>query len=160
MANTIAGTVAGPFRFEPAGAASGSPDYSGAFPRLYCRRELGYNLAVMLRRLCLTLAMGLLAACSNDPVSSSVGRGRQVFSQHCISCHSVVPDLVIVGPSLNQVAERAGEHGDPRAYLEQSIIDPDAEIVDGYEDLMPSDFGAKLSPEDLQALVDYLMTLE
>lgn len=114
----------------------------------------------MPRALCLTLAMGLLAACSNDPVSSSVGRGRQVFNQHCISCHSAVPDLVIVGPSLSGVAERAQEHGDPRAYLEQSIIDPDAEIVDGFEDLMPSDFGAKLRQEDLEALIDYLMTLE
>ena len=42
--------------------------------------------------------------------------------------------------------------------MRESIVDPSAKVEQGYPDgVMPSDFGDKLSPEELDALVKYLL---
>ena len=47
------------------------------------------------------------------------------------------------------------------AYLHESIVDPDANIVKGFAaGLMPKDFGQKLSRSDIQAIIDYIKTLQ
>lgn len=114
----------------------------------------------MLRYIVLIGLAGLLAACAQDPVSSPAGRGRQVYAEHCAACHSLSPEVVIIGPSLSEVAARAQAAGDPREYLERAILSPSAEVLDGFEDLMPGDFEGKLAPEDLEALLAFLLTLE
>ncbi|NIV40456.1 MAG: c-type cytochrome, partial [Anaerolineae bacterium] len=46
--------------------------------------------------------------------------GASLFSRHCTSCHSTLPETIIVGPSLAGVAERASlqvEGLNARAYL-------------------------------------------
>ena len=45
-------------------------------------------------------------------------------------------------------------------YIRQSILDPGAYVVPGYQDSMPRDLGRDLSPTDLEALVAYLLSLE
>ena len=44
-------------------------------------------------------------------------------------------------------------------YLERSIVDPSAEVVDGYRPVMPTDLGERLTEEDIQALIAYLRSL-
>lgn len=42
-------------------------------------------------------------------------------------------------------------------YIETSIVDPNQSIAEGYgPDIMPQDYGEQLSPEELDALVQYL----
>jgi hypothetical protein len=45
-------------------------------------------------------------------------------------------------------------------YIRQSILDPGAFVVPGYQDSMPRDLGRDLSPTDLDALVAYLLSLK
>ncbi|WP_054492368.1 c-type cytochrome [Ardenticatena maritima] len=95
-----------------------------------------------------------------DPVAA---RGKRIFSQHCAACHSLSPDTIIVGPSLAGIATRAAERVpgmDARTYIEQSILKPDAYIVEGFPNAMPNEFGKKLSGEELDALVHFLLTLQ
>lgn len=95
-----------------------------------------------------------------DPITAE---GRRVFQRNCASCHSADPNTVIVGPSLAGIATHAAtrvEGLDARQYIEQSILAPDAYVVEGYTDLMPKDFGRKLSGEELDAVITYLFTLE
>jgi mono/diheme cytochrome c family protein len=112
----------------------------------------------------------LLSACSGgspaaptpvlDPLAA---RGRQVFNQNCAACHALGPDTIIVGPSLAGVAGRAASRvpgSDAQHYLETSILKPDAHIVEGFSDVMPKDFGKKLTGEELDALVAFLLTLK
>lgn len=83
--------------------------------------------------------------------------------QHCAACHTTSGDAVIVGPPLAGIADRAETRiagMDGRAYIEQSILDPGAYINEGYNDLMPKTFGQILSPEEFNALVDFLVTLK
>ena len=108
----------------------------------------------------LTLAL-LLAACSGKSTDADLVRGRQVFAEHCAACHSVSPNVVIVGPSLAGAATRAAAGTlEPREVLRRSILSPQAAIVEGFSDLMPSDFERKLTEADIEALLTYLMTLE
>ena len=96
-------------------------------------------------------------------MTDDIARGRQVFSQKCAACHSVTSGVVIVGPSLAGVATRVAATGGnllPREVLRRSVLSPQAEIVEGFENLMPPDFEQKLVEADLEALLSYLMTLQ
>ncbi len=113
----------------------------------------------------------LLSACSGaaaqpeptptrDPL---VVRGESVFFLHCATCHATVPDTLIVGPSLAGIASRASTRDanlTARQYIEISILRPDAFLVSGFANAMPADLGKKLTSEELDAVVAYLLTLK
>lgn len=47
-----------------------------------------------------------------------------------------------------------------RAYIERSITEPGAHVVEGFDDLMPRSLAKTLSQEEIDALIAYLFTLE
>jgi cytochrome c oxidase subunit II len=80
---------------------------------------------------------------------------EQLFtSAGCAGCHTLAAagSTAKVGPDL-------GELGDVDAdFIRTSIVDPSAEVTQGYEDgVMPGNFGDRLSKEELDALVKYLL---
>lgn len=98
-----------------------------------------------------------------ETLSPAALAGQKVYKNNCASCHATKGNTVIVGPSLFDIATRAEtqEEGlSAREYLITSILKPSAYIVDGYKDVMPSQFGVKLSGEELDNLVKYLFTLD
>ena len=83
----------------------------------------------------------------------------------CTACHSI-DGTVVVGPSWLGLAgsERSLEDGTTILadddYLLESIVDPNARIAAGFlANLMPTDFGDRLSDVELQALVEYIQSL-
>lgn len=91
--------------------------------------------------------------------------GRNVFvSFGCGACHLLSDGggAGIVGPALDGIAGRAGDRVDglsARDYILQSIMDPNSYIVDGYaEGVMPATYPEIMSPEQIDALVEYLLT--
>ncbi|NJN54846.1 MAG: cytochrome c [Anaerolineae bacterium] len=126
-----------------------------------------YCLMILFCVLCLAACGGNADDAPTAPptvaLSPEEARGKVVFSQNCGSCHSTIPDTVIVGPSLAGIAARAetrkaGQDG--RTYLYTSILQPADFLVDGYDNLMPATFGKQLTGEDLDAVVAYLNTLQ
>ena len=122
-------------------------------------------------KLCLILGLLFLAACGSTPdptpppptLSPLAQQGKQVFSRVCGACHSTTPDTIIVGPSLAGVASRAGsrvEGQDAYTYLLTSVMQPDAYLVEGFENLMPNNLSKQLVGEELDAVVAYLQTLK
>ena len=106
----------------------------------------------------------LIAACAAEPPATEpVARGRQVYRQlGCASCHE--PNLFgqHLGPPLDHVGALAAERRPgmtAEAYLRESILEPGAYVVPGYQDTMPRGLGRDLSPTDLDALVAYLSSL-
>jgi nitric oxide reductase subunit C len=114
-------------------------------------------------------------AASNDPVAV----GQALFGQAppgCFACHSTVPGVNLVGPSLAGIAARAAErvkatdyHGkatDATGYIRESITEPSAYLVPGPafssngQSMMPIGLGQSLEPAQLDAIVAYLMTLK
>lgn len=112
----------------------------------------------------------LLTACTTAPnisPSSTLtplqAQGAKAFTFHCAACHAIVPDTVVVGPSLTGIATRAITRVDGQSaqdYLTMSILKPDAYIVEGFPNSMPNNFGKRLSGEDVEAVIAYLLTLE
>lgn len=89
--------------------------------------------------------------------------GEVVFSQNCAPCHLLSPDDVKVGPSLHGIADRAGtrvEGQDARTYLLTSILRPDDYLVEDFDNLMPVSLAKNLTGEEMDAVIDYLLTLK
>lgn len=93
-------------------------------------------------------------------VSGSSGQGdpaagMQVFAdQGCDGCHSLQAADATgeIGPNLD--AELADKD---EAFIETSIIDPSAEVVEGFGDgIMPADYGEVIPPDQLADLVAFL----
>ncbi len=102
-------------------------------------------------------------------VTGDPERGKELFNSPavagqagCTSCHSLEPDVTLVGPSLAGVATRAAQRvpGMSAAeYLKQSLLDPNAYVVEGFpRGVMPTYKG--LSEQDLQDLIAFLLTLK
>lgn len=111
----------------------------------------------------------LLVACGREPAEPTptldpvAAAGEIVFQKNCGSCHATSPDTVIVGPSLAGIATRAETRipgQDARSYILSSIMRPDEFLSEGFENLMPNNFGRKLTGEEIDAVIAYLLTLK
>jgi mono/diheme cytochrome c family protein len=78
----------------------------------------------------------------------------QFFASNCGGCHtlSAAGTSGTVGPDLDQALQ-----GMSAQQISQSITDPNAVITPGFQpNVMPSNFGQTLTPDQLQQLVSYL----
>jgi mono/diheme cytochrome c family protein len=113
---------------------------------------------------CIVFAVLVLACAPEPPATEPVARGRQVYrSLGCANCHE--PNLFgqRLGPLLDHIGSIAATRRadlSPEEYIRQSILDPGAYVVPGYQDSMPRDLGRDLSPTDLDALLAYLLSLK
>lgn len=137
--------------------------------------------------LLLSLALLLLAACGGgaaeeteteaEPAAAGDSQaGEQLYNQNsigsapgCITCHSVEPtddplQPSPVGPSHYGLADRAGDYVEGMSaeeYLRESIVEPDAHIVEGFTaGVMYQNYGEDLTDQQIDNLVAYLLTLE
>lgn len=140
------------------------------------------NRKMLLTMLVIVLVL-LLAACGGgggDTAESSGGgssvgdaaNGETLYNQvtigsasapGCVTCHSLEPDVVLVGPSHAGLAGRAGtyiEGMSAEEYLRESIMDPDAHIVEGFTPgVMYQNFGTELKAGEVNDLIAYMLTL-
>lgn len=120
----------------------------------------------------------LLTACGGkdeptptpEPVGDAV-HGEQLYKQlaigsanapGCTTCHSLEPDVVVVGPSHAKIGADAGSRVSglsAEEYLRQSIVTPDAVVTEGYAaGVMYQNFGQDLTTEEIDDLVAFLLT--
>ena len=82
----------------------------------------------------------------------------------CNACHSV-DGSVVIGPSFKGLYEREGELEDGASYtadenyIMQSILEPQEQIVKGFQPVMPS-FKGILSDAEITAIIAYIKTLK
>ena len=117
------------------------------------------------------LSLFALMGCSSSPeptpapaiTDAVILQGQAVFTAKCAICHANVPDNVVRGPSLHGIAQRAETRvagQDARTYIYASIMLPSEYLVEGFDDLMPKSLAKELTGEELDAVVDYLFTLQ
>lgn len=111
-------------------------------------------------------AQRLVVSAVDVPPPAGVDEGRAVFDSRaaaCHVCHSTEAGDDGVGPSLAAIGDRAGERVpglDAETYLRQSILDPDAYVVDGYRPGQMLDvYEERLGRDQIDALVTYLLSL-
>ena len=137
----------------------------------------------MLLTMSLLILMLLLVACgggggdaaesSGDSSVGDAAHGEELYNQvtigsasapGCVTCHSMEPDVVLVGPSHAGLANRAGTYKEgvsAEDYLRESINDPDAHLVDGFTvGVMYQNFGTDLKASEVNDLIAYMMTLK
>lgn len=74
----------------------------------------------------------------------------------CDACHMIKGEGGEVGPNLSVI----GDSRD-RAYLRRALLDPNADIADGFEaDMMPEDLGEQMYVSELEILLDFLSGLK
>jgi cytochrome c2 len=98
-----------------------------------------------------------------QPAASPEEAGQRVFEQlGCSGCHT--DTTTNVAPTLHglfgeQVTLTSGETVTAdEAYLRESILQPQAQIVEGYQPIMPS-FEGRLSDSQLSDLIAYIQSL-
>jgi cytochrome c oxidase subunit 2 len=80
--------------------------------------------------------------------------GKALFAENgCGGCHALsdAGSTGGTGPDLDEVL---ADKDAP--FIEKSIVDPGAEVAEGFSDLMPPNYGDTLQPAELDALVKYL----
>jgi cytochrome c oxidase subunit 2 len=116
-------------------------------------------------------AGGLLGACGGGddgtpepPLSAAGERGKAVAqSNGCFSCHTT-DGARSTGPTWLDLAgsERELEGGETvvadDAYLASAIVDPRAQVVEGYANIMPV-YERQLSDDELADVIAYLRDL-
>lgn len=123
-----------------------------------------------MRRASLIVLLGLLlAGCGGEETVSPTGPvvgtlpkaeqgeaagGKTVFADAgCGGCHAfeAAGTDATTGPNLDESLQ--GKDAD---YIRESIVDPSAELVQGFPDIMPKDYGSQLSSKELADLVAFL----
>jgi cytochrome c oxidase subunit II len=85
-------------------------------------------------------------------------QGKALFTEGaqpaCGSCHTLeaAGSTAQTGPNLDEVLK-----GKDKAFIKESIEDPNKEIAQGFQpDIMPDNYAQSLDPKDLETLVNYL----
>ncbi|MBT8486959.1 MAG: cytochrome c oxidase subunit II [Phycisphaerales bacterium] len=93
--------------------------------------------------------------------------GLRIFAR-CSSCHSLQEEVRLTGPSFWDVHDDFGKkrlmEGDYEAdidenYIQDSILNPQKDIVATYQGVMPTFQGA-LKPREVRAMVEFLKRLD
>jgi cytochrome c oxidase subunit 2 len=91
--------------------------------------------------------------------------GKRLFvSKACITCHSV-DGTKNTGPTFAGLFGRSEKMADGEMitvdenYMRESILNPGAKVVDGYQNVMPT-FQGILKDQDIDALILYIKSLE
>ena len=89
-------------------------------------------------------------------ITGDANAGKTVFfDKGCNVCHMVEGDEEKTSPNLFTIGARADVE-----YIKESILFPDAKIIEGYKFKMPKDYIDKLSVREFNDLVAYLVSLK
>ncbi len=98
------------------------------------------------------------------PPAGNAAAGKALFTSAsigCSSCHTFKPAGATgkIGPDLDHLAADAkkANRGTVAQYAHESIQNPKAYVVPGFQPLMP-DFGATLKPQQIDDLVAFLLS--
>lgn len=100
---------------------------------------------------------------SPDPALVEAGR-QLATSKGCVGCHSI-DGSPGVGPSWKGLwghnVELTGGTTvvADEAYIRESILDPGAKVVNGFQNIMPS-FQGQLTDDEINALIAYIQSLQ
>lgn len=104
----------------------------------------------------------------------SVERGEALFHQPsigqapgCGNCHETTVGMRSFGPTLPSMVQQTLQEGrwvaggdSAEIFLRQAILDPRAEIADGFPPMMFDSYGDHLTEQQLADLIAYILSLK
>lgn len=97
------------------------------------------------------------------PLPPELQAGRAVFeAKGCVGCHIIQGVGGQVGPELTKIGEVGGTRKpgtSAQQYIEESLLNPTAFVVQGYPPIMPS-FQGNLTDKEKEDLLRYLLSLK
>ena len=130
---------------------------------LFCAEYCGVAHSAMITTVEAIPAAEFAAWLEDKPAAADAGKA--LLQKHgCLGCHSV-DGTPSVGPTFQGISGRQvtvitnGESQTlttDRAYLEKAILEPNADIVEGFPPAMPS-YAGRIPAEDMTGILDYLM---
>jgi cytochrome c oxidase subunit 2 len=142
-----------------------TPNKTGVFP-IVCTELCGLGHATMRSTVIVMTEQAwnkwVKAASAATAAGGGANAGKAVFDQNgCGGCHTFKPANATgkVGPDLDNLSQDAQRAGKPlEDFVHESIVDPNAYIEKGYPaNVMPPTFKS-LPKEQLDALVQYLIS--
>lgn len=130
---------------------------------LFCSQFCGTNHAGMIGSI-IVMDPADYQAWLNDHAEGSMAlEGQKIFRKHhCITCHSA--DAQARAPVLEGLYHRQVPLQNGRTvladetYLRESILDPSAKIVAGYENIMPT-FRGQVTEDEILQLIAFIKAL-
>lgn len=162
LVNPSAYVVAGFGKAGTSDTVSPMPDVSSGGIRL-SPAELGAVIAYLQDMAGAEITVEIAAGVAEEvPVDDGgePGEPRPMFASAedliveftCGACHKIADEEGEVGPDLTAIGATRDE-----AWLRRAILDPNADIGEGFEaDMMPPDYGEQLYAAELEMLVQYL----
>jgi cytochrome c oxidase subunit 2 len=140
-------------------------DQPGSYD-LFCAEYCGVGHSKMITTVEAIPAPEFAAWLNAKPLVADIG--KELLQKHgCLGCHSLDGSRM-VGPSFQGIGGRqvvVTSNGEQRTlttdsdYLRKSIVEPGADIVEGYPPAMPS-YAGRIPEEDMTGIIDYLMGLK
>lgn len=91
--------------------------------------------------------------------------GQKIFNQRCIACHNT-SDQAKVGPGFKGIWQsqrqfvKAGPVVADENYIRESILNPSAKIVAGFEGRVMTSFAGQLDEKEIMGIIEFLKTLK
>ncbi|MDT8443903.1 MAG: cytochrome c oxidase subunit II [Desulfuromonadales bacterium] len=140
-------------------------DQSGSYD-LFCAEYCGVGHSAMVTTVEAVPAAEFSAWLTAKPAVADAG--KSLLQKHgCLGCHSL-DGSPMVGPSFQGIGGRqvvVTSNGESRTltsdrdYLQRAILEPAADIVEGFPPSMPS-YAGRIPEEDLTGILDYLTGLK
>jgi cytochrome c oxidase subunit 2 len=132
-------------------------------------REIAANEELAERKTADVAAADQVAATQAAPIAAQASlalQGHSLFeTKGCTSCHSVNGTDQKVGPSPKGIFGQKVELMDGSTlvrdenYLHESIVNPNAKIVNGYQAIMPT-YKGQLSELEINSIIAYIKSLK
>jgi cytochrome c oxidase subunit II len=131
--------------------------------QLLCHEFCGTGHDKMAAELRVVDAATFRARLTATPPPHPAGAGYQVLeAKDCLSCHSI-DGQESIGPTLKGIYGRKTKLADGSTvvadahYLREAILNPDAQVVAGFDPVMPK---PELTEEEVEEIIEYLETLK
>jgi cytochrome c oxidase subunit 2 len=102
-------------------------------------------------------------------IESPTATGKRIMQNiGCFACHTI-DGTKMVGPSFKgvwgstKIVKSGKEEREivvDEAYVKQSIYDPNADVVDGYNKGLMLSYESQLSDDDIGLIIEYLKTIK
>lgn len=135
--------------------------------QVFCAEYCGDNHSAMMAKINVVTREEFDEYLSTDPFKGlpPVQVGQKLFQGSCVACHSTTPGVKMKGPNLAGVFGRQEQLEDGTTvtvdenYIRESLMNPQAKIVKGFEPVMPTQAGL-LDEDEILGIIEYLKSLK